>query len=579
MVQTHTSAKLFPIHDSVHLEDMSSSLEHDSLVDEGDDPMENGMNGGPRTRRRTTSGNHFHTPDPTVQINNPSINGVGEEPEEEDEKVVEKRNRKTSPKPSCRAYITVSILLFINLLNYMDRFTIAGVLKQVQDYYNIDNATAGLLQTAFICSYMILSPIFGYLGDRYNRKIIMCFGIFFWSAVTLAGSFIPADHFWAFILLRGCVGVGEASYSTIAPTLIADLFVKEMRTKMLAVFYFAIPVGSGLGYIVGSNVADAAGSWHWALRVTPGAGLVCCVLIIFVVYEPARGESEGGVHLTPTSWFVDVKQLCKNKSFMLSTFGFTCVAFTTGALAFWAPLFMENSITVLTGEQADAPQVALIFGVVTCLAGFIGVGLGAESARRLRRLNPRADPLVCAFGMLACTPFLFFALVMSKYNTIATWCLIFIGETLLCLNWSIVADMLLYVVIPTRRSTAEAFQILVSHALGDAGSPYVIGVISDMLKAQHDTVTAYTDYVSLQYALYSTAFICVLGGAGFLATALFIQRDKHKAEMIIKGRDPGQPHIICDGSSDESLLNHGEISVIGTQSTLIEGPTISDPVA
>jgi hypothetical protein len=49
---------------------------------------------------------------------------------------------------------------------------------------------------------------------------------------------------------------------------------------------------------------------------------------------------------------------------------------------------------------------------------------------------------------------------------------------LLCLNWSIVADMLLYVVIPTRRSTAEAFQILVSHALGDAGSPYVIGVVS-----------------------------------------------------------------------------------------------------
>jgi hypothetical protein len=45
------------------------------------------------------------------------------------------------------------------------------------------------------------------------------------------------------------------------------------------------------------------------------------------------------------------------------------------------------------------------------------------------------------------------------------------------LNWSIVADMLLYVVVPTCRSTAEAVQILFSHAFGDAGSPYLIGLV------------------------------------------------------------------------------------------------------
>jgi uncharacterized membrane protein len=77
--------------------------------------------------------------------------------------------------------------------------------------------------------------------------------------------------------------------------------------------------------------------------------------------------------------------------------------------------------------------VSLIFGVVTCLAGFLGVGLGAESARRFRRSNPRADPLVCAFGLLACTPFLFFAIVMSKYNTIATWVSLDIISVFVCL--------------------------------------------------------------------------------------------------------------------------------------------------
>ena len=69
----------------------------------------------------------------------------------------------------------------------------AGVLEDVQKFYSINNAPAGLLQTSFIMSYMLLSPIFGYLGDRYNRVYIMAAGVLFWSLITLAGSFIPRE--------------------------------------------------------------------------------------------------------------------------------------------------------------------------------------------------------------------------------------------------------------------------------------------------------------------------------------------------------------------------------------------------
>jgi len=70
---------------------------------------------------------------------------------------------------------------------------VAGVLEDVQTFYSINNAQAGLLQTSFIISYMLLSPIFGYLGDRYNRVYIMAAGVLFWSLITLAGSFIPRE--------------------------------------------------------------------------------------------------------------------------------------------------------------------------------------------------------------------------------------------------------------------------------------------------------------------------------------------------------------------------------------------------
>uniref|UniRef100_A0A8C7IWB6 Protein spinster homolog 1 n=2 Tax=Oncorhynchus TaxID=8016 RepID=A0A8C7IWB6_ONCKI len=383
---------------------------------------------------------------------------------------------------SLRAVFTVIVLCFINLLNYMDRFTVAGVLPDIEQYFGINDGKSGLLQTVFICSYMFLAPVFGYLGDRYNRKMIMSVGIGFWSIVTLASSYTPKEYFWLLLLTRGLVGVGEASYSTIAPTIIADLYIKERRTQMLSVFYFAIPVGSGLGYIVGSKVDDLAGDWHWALRVTPALGLVAVVLLLFVVKEPKRGAIEARPEhtLQRTSWLGDMKALCRN----------------------------------------------LYFGIITVVSGILGVASGAEVSRRLRLRTPRADPLVCALGLLLSAPFLYLAIVFAQASPIATYVFIFLGETFLSMNWAIVADILLYVVVPTRRSTAEAFQIVLSHLLGDAGSPYLIGVVSDSLK---QTDSYLWQFRSLQLSLLTCSFVAVGGGAFFLATALFIEKDRQRA--------------------------------------------------
>ncbi|XP_060709514.1 protein spinster homolog 1 isoform X2 [Hemiscyllium ocellatum] len=419
----------------------------------------------------------------------------------------------------------------------MDRFTVAGVLPDIEEYFEIGDSSSGLLQTVFICSYMVLAPIFGYLGDRYNRKWIMSSGILFWSVITLLSSFVPKKFFWALLLTRGLVGIGEASYSTIAPTVIADLFVGDLRSRMLSIFYFAIPVGSGLGYIVGSKVTDLTDDWHWALRVTPGLGLVAVVLLVFIVPEPPRGavERRSKRALVNTSWLTDVKELSKNPSFVLSSLGFTSVAFVTGTLALWAPAYLFRA-QVVQGTMRPCTKGtcnsldSLLFGIITCVTGFLGVGAGVEISKRYRKVNPRADPLVCASGLLGSAPFLYLALATAEASTIATYVFIFIGELLLSLNWAIVADILLYVVIPTRRSTAEAFQIMMSHLLGDASSPYLIGVISDAIRrSRPDSYLA--EFRSLEYALMICCFVGAMGGAAFLATAVFIERDRRKAEL------------------------------------------------
>nr|XP_014102872.1 protein spinster isoform X2 [Bactrocera oleae] len=392
-------------------------------------------------------------------------------------------------------WFTVVVLCFVNLINYMDRFTIAGVLTDIQADFKIGDDDGGLLQTAFVLSYMVCAPLFGYLGDRYSRRWIMAIGVLLWSTTTLIGSFMGG--FGGFITFRALVGIGEASYSTIAPTIISDLFIHDLRSKMLALFYFAIPVGSGFGYIVGSETARLANNWRWALRVTPLLGIVAVVLII-LIKEPERGESEGSPHLEPTSYTEDIKDLVKNHSFMLSTAGFTCVAFVTGALAWWGPKFIYLGIKMQPGnEELSLNDVSLRFGIITMVAGLIGVPLGPIVSRAVASYKNNADPLVCAYGLFFSSFFLAAAMLFVTKYVVMSYILMFIGQLFLNLNWALVADILLYVVVPTRRSTAEAFQILVSHALGDAGSPYFVGLLSEGIKRHLRATTTQTSEFSL----------------------------------------------------------------------------------
>lgn len=430
-------------------------------------------------------------------------------------------------------YMTIGILCFVNLINYMDRYTLAGLLKEVKDDFKIEDDYAGLLQTVFVIAYMVFAPMFGYLGDRYSRKNIMAYGVALWCVTTFVGSFIK--NYYMFAVFRGLVGIGEASYSTIAPTVISDLFVGNLRSKMLAFFYFAIPVGSGLGYIVGSVAGAATGDWRWGLRITPFLGVVAVGLIAWVMEEPKRGEAEDS-HMSPTSYKEDIRDIVKNPSFMLSTAAFTCVAFVTGALAWWGPLFIYRGLDLQDDNKITLERVSLTFGAITMTAGLLGVPLGSWMATKLVKRFPRVHPIICGAGLLISAPAMTVAITIVQGYYHLAFVLVFFAQVALNLNWAIVADMSLYVVIPPRRSTAEAFQILISHMFGDAGSPYLVGTISKHLQeylSPTEAASPTVEFHSLQYALFITCFVEIIGAIFFLATAVYIVRDKSKVDRAI----------------------------------------------
>ncbi|XP_076792495.1 protein spinster homolog 3 isoform X2 [Arvicanthis niloticus] len=423
--------------------------------------------------------------------------------------------------PRWRAYLAAGVLCYINLLNYMNWFIIPGVLLDVQEYFHISDSHAGLLQTVFISCLLVSAPVFGYLGDRYSRKAILSIGILLWSGAGLSSSFISYQYSWLFFLSRGIMGTGAASYSTIAPTVLGDLFVKDQRTRALTVFYIFIPVGSGLGYVLGSTVAELTGNWRWALRIMPCLDATALALLILLVPDIPRGaaekQGEGAVRTPRSSWCEDVRYLGRNWSFVFSTLGVTAIAFVTGALGFWAPKFLFEARVVhglqlpCFQEQCNS-QDSLIFGALTVATGVIGVMLGAEASRKYKKVNPRAEPLICASSLFATAPCLYLALILASRTLLASYS----------------------VVVPRCRGTAEALQITVAHVLGDAGSPYLTGLISSVLQAERPD-SYLQHFLSLQHSFLCCAFAIVLGAGCFLLTALHLERDQARARQSGRG--------------------------------------------
>src|SRR5215831_18619328 len=185
----------------------------------------------------------------------------------------------------------LTVLTVLNFFNYVDRYVLPAVLPQIKTtaaFTGHSDAAFGFLQTAFLITYMIFSPIGGALGDRIKRKYIVAAGVGIWSLATVWSGL--ARSYNELLAARSMIGFGEAGYAAVAPAIISDLFSKEKRARMLSIFYTATPAGSALGFVIGGVVAKHS-SWRHAFWVAGAPGLLFALLALFM-YEPPRGAQD-----------------------------------------------------------------------------------------------------------------------------------------------------------------------------------------------------------------------------------------------------------------------------------------------
>ncbi|CAP25773.1 Protein CBG05238 [Caenorhabditis briggsae] len=474
-----------------------------------------------------------------------------------------------------RDYISIVILFCVNLVNNIDRFTIAGVLPEVQSYYDINDSMGGMIQTVFLISFMIASPICGYLGDRFNRKYIMMVGMVIWLICVCGSTFIPGNLFPLFLVLRSLVGIGEASYVNICPTMISDMFTTDKRTRVYMLFYLAVPVGSGLGYIISSNVASLTGYWQWGVRVTGIGGVIALLALLFLVYEPERGaadkvEGKESVRRT-TSYMKDLRILLRCPTYVVTTMGYTCLIFVSGTLTWWMPTIIEYSAAWTRGyasikqlPSSFKNQTGIIFGLLTTAGGIIGVLLGNIIAQCFLygwlgqwSKTKRGHLIAAGLGAMIATPCLLALFTLGHKSEILTWVLVGISCTGLCFNWSLNVEVFNQVVAPERRSTAFSYVTLVSHLFGDASGPYIIGAISDSIKSGHVDSPEW-DYKSLAYASLLAPFMMAASTLLYLLAAILFKRDAANLERQMTSHirnDDKKAAYSLDIWSDDCLDN------------------------
>ncbi len=430
----------------------------------------------------------------------------------------------TPPAPGANvaegARYAIAVLTAMNLLNYIDRYIPSAVKALFQRDLGLTDAQTSWPLTAFIVVYMLTSPMFGTLADRWPRRFLVAGGVVLWSLAT-AGAAL-ATGFWSFLAARALVGVGEAAYATLAPAIISDFYPPERRNRALTMFFVAIPVGAALGFGIGGALGKLVG-WRGAFLACGLPG-VAAALLALRIRDPREhvATSETSTDAQVVGWRDAIPALLANRPFVCAVLGYTLVTFAVGGMADWLPTWLArergNELVGMSSEawamlrrtdpaafdarvQETLGRTGLLVGAVTVIGGLGGTLAGGWLGDRASRWTRNPYLAVSALTMIPGSILAAAALNVSHFWTVIA----LVGAAQFCM-WCYNSPINTVIANSTDanlRAKAFSFSILCIHLLGDAISPPIIGAVSD---ATHD----------LTLALQAVPAMLLLGGLTWL---------------------------------------------------------------
>lgn len=295
-------------------------------------------------------------------------------------------------------WILIALLWVAALLNYLDRQMLATMrVSMQQDIAELESAlNFGRLMAVFLWIYGLMSPVSGFIADKFNKKGLIVASLFVWSAVTFLMRF--ADTFEELYVLRALMGISEAIYMPTSLALIVQYHDSSTRSLAVGLHLTGFYVGQSLGGF-GANIAEAL-SWQDTFGLFGLVGMLYSfVLLLFLKSAPVpEGESKGS---TKTSW-----AMFKSLPFYIVLLYFTLPGIPGWAIKNWLPtLFSENLGIPMT---AAGPMATICFS----MSSLVGVLIGGTVADRWIKKTLRARQYISALGVFLCIP----ALLLMSYG-------------------------------------------------------------------------------------------------------------------------------------------------------------------
>lgn len=414
------------------------------------------------------------------------------------------------------ANITLAMLCFVYILNFLDRQLISILAKPIQDSLHISDGQLGMITGFyFACFYCVIAIPVGWLADRTNRVHVLSAACAIWSAATAACGM--AGSYGQLVAARMMVGVGEAGGVPPSYAIISDTFPRERRTTAMAIFNLGPPLGSSLGVALGATLA-AAFDWRTPFFVIGAIGVGTALAVYLIVKEPVRGNMDShrpatAVPETRAGLVASISQFFRNPLLLMASLASGAGNFITYGLLNFTTLFLmrEKGMTL--------NDVAVWYALVVAVGMGGGIYASGRIVDRFAARSRAAYATVPAVSLVVALPFfLGFVWAPSWPLALAFLCVpMFLNSFFLSATVTFVQGE----VSPERRVISGALLLLVMNFVGLGLGPTYVGMVSDYFLPTHGVH-------ALQSAYFALAPMYLIGSALFLILARLIRRSEQE---------------------------------------------------
>ena len=366
------------------------------------------------------------------------------------------------------AWAVVAMLWPVALLNYLDRQMVSTIRDDIRAGIPTitSDAQFGVLMAIFMWVYALLSPIGGFIADKFNRRWMVIASLFVWSAVTwLTGH---AQTYTEMKIYRALMGISEACYIPAALALIADFHTGGTRARAVGIHQTGIYAGLALGGI-GGYIAQVS-SWRNCFTWFGAIGVFYAFVLMVALRDAPAMQAHAGDRRQPVTLGATLRALFTQPAFWILVVYFTLPAIAGWVTKNWLPTFLAD-----TFKLAKGPAGLSATGYIQ-IASFLGVLFGGVLADRWMCATPRGRIFTSAIGVFLCVPALLgLGYAWSLGAAIAFMLLFGLGWGFFdCNNMPILCQ----IARPEHRATGYGIMNLASIGVG-GGATVVLGWMRD----------------------------------------------------------------------------------------------------